>query len=237
MSDYEEFIVHKKFPNYENFLALGGVKNRQISKKWSDYLKERKSNFAIRERFMIGSPGTNLFAYYSNPPRVFPNMMICLRDLSDEGSKIWSLWFNSAINFVQVLIERVPTGWSKVRQYVLGELKVLSVDKLSADEKEQLLSVFESVCHEDFPCVWVQLARNLKSDRIPKSKLEKYLQHFEGIQDHLGKGFEPRLKIDRAIMTVLGIDEKAQKDLLEKIYLYLIDETMVLDKIIEGEED
>jgi hypothetical protein len=237
VSDYEEFVVHRKFPNYENFLALGEVTTRGISNKWSAYLKERKSNFAIRERFMIGSPGTNLFAYYSNPPRVFPNMMICLRDLSDEEAKIWSLWFNSAINFVQILIERVPTGWSKVRQYVLEELKVISVDKLSIDEKKQLLSIFESVRHEDFPCVWVQLARNLKSDRIPKSKLEKYLQHFEGIQDQFGKGFEPRLKIDRAIMRVLGIDEKAQQDLLEKIYLYLIDETMVLDKIIEGEND
>jgi hypothetical protein len=237
VSYYEEFVVHKKFPHNESFLALGGLEGKQISTKWAAYLAERKTNFAIRERFMIGSPGTNLFAYYSNPPRVFPNMMICLRDLSDDEAKIWSLWFNSTINFVQVLLERVPTGWSKVRQYVLDELKVLSIENLSADEKNRLLSVFENVRHEDFPCVWVQLARNLNHDKIPKDKLEKYLQHFEGIQDEFGKIFEPRLKIDRAIMTVLGIEEEAQQDLLEKIYLYLIDEIMILDNIIEGRED
>lgn len=237
VSDYEEFVVHKKFPHHERFLSLGGIKSRQIPKAWSVYLKDRESNFAIRERFMIGSPGTTLFAYYSNLPRVFPNMMICLRNLSDEEAKIWSLWFNSAINFVQVLIERVPTGWSKIRQYVLEELKVLSFKDLSANDKKRLLSVFENIRHEVFPSVWIQLARNLQSERIPQDKLKAYLHHFDGIGEQFGKGFSPRLAIDKAIMTVLGIDEKAQESLLRELYLYLLDETMVLDNIIEGNED
>jgi hypothetical protein len=70
--------------------------------------------------------------------------------LKDEEAKIWSLWFNSSINFVQLIIERVPTGWSKVRQYVLEELKVLAIDKLSKDEKDLLLRIFDETSKEEY---------------------------------------------------------------------------------------
>jgi hypothetical protein len=102
VSQYEEFVVHKRFPQSERLLAHFQTKDKRITSKWSRYLKLRVTNFAVRERFMIGSPGTNLFACYSNPPRVFPNMIISLCGLSEEEAKIWSLWFNSSLNFMQV---------------------------------------------------------------------------------------------------------------------------------------
>ena len=116
-------------------------------------------------------------------------------------------------------------------------MKVLSVSKLSKEEKERLLLVFDSVSKQDFPSIWIQLARNLHEDRIDKSKLKEYSLHFEGINEHFGKGFIPRLEIDKVIMEAIGIDKESQEKMLEEIYLYLLDEIFVLDNIIEGEEE
>lgn len=238
VSDYEEFVICRTFPDSRLFLSLCGISGFQrIPKEWTKYLEGREANFAVRERFMIGSPSTNLFAYYSNPPRVFPNMAICIKNLKDEEAKIWALWFNSSVNFVQLIIERVPTGWSKVRQYVLEELKVLAVDKLSKDEKDLLLSIFEEISQEEFPSIWVQIARNLKPELIPESKLNAFVEHFKGIKEEFNKGFIPRLKIDKAILNILRITEQEQQTFLHEMYLYLLDEIMVLDNIVEGKDE
>jgi len=77
----------------------------------------------------IDAPGTYFFAYYTRIPRVFGSSFWNVTGINESEAKLLAIWLNSTINFVQLFIERVPTGWFKVRGYTFDNLLLLSPKK------------------------------------------------------------------------------------------------------------
>jgi len=231
LSDLNEFVVAGKFSEYKLFLSISGLKEKVLSSRWRKYLKKRVSHLGIIETLHIDAPGTCFFAYYTRVPRVFGSSFWNVTGIEEHEAKLLVLWLNSTINFAQLFIERVPTGWFKVRGYTFDNLSLLSPRKLSKKERNVLEEVFDEVCKVNFPCIWKQLAMNVSRDNIELEWRNRLSEVFDDFERFLGKGFEPRRKIDEAILKVLGYDKQNSEKLLEWLYLTLLKEVYVLKKM------
>ena len=77
-----------------------------------------------------------------------------------------TLWFDSNLDLIQLLINRIPTGWFKIRGYVFDALKAPDVNKLDSSAVNDILELFETLKDKEFPAIWIQLARNITKDDI-----------------------------------------------------------------------
>ncbi|RLG16837.1 hypothetical protein DRN63_03755 [Nanoarchaeota archaeon] len=81
--------------------------------------------------------------------------------------------------------------WLDIHKYILKDMFVLNTKALSKDVRENLLLLFEQVSRIRFP-----------------SLEEQYLS-----------GFKLKERIDEAMLTALGYDEKESKQILKELYL------------------
>ena len=211
------------------------------STSWENYLSSKLCYLGAIETFHIEAPNTYFFAYFSgDQKRIFSSIFNNVVSLDETAAKINCLWLNSAINLLQLFIERIPTGWFKIRQYVLESLKIIDIHKLSEAEKEELLHVFIEVSAKDFPCVWQQILRNIPSEFVPLLNKNLICEAFKisdnDYQDLTNNPFEPRLEMDRAILKVIFPRKKKQdiQNTLNKIYFYLIDEILVAKQLVSN---
>jgi hypothetical protein len=123
----------------------------------------------------------------------------------DEEAKILSLWFNSTINVLQILLNRKETrgAFMQTDKYVLRKFLAPDLKKLSKDERKFLLETFESLKSVEFPSLLYQL----------KAK------------------YPPRKTIDTAFLRILGYREDASS-LLDRLYESLVREIEVLKSLM-----
>ncbi len=138
---------------------------------------------------------------------------------------------NSTVNLTQLFIERVPTGWFKVRGYTFANLKILSPRRLTKKEKALLENVFESISRQPFPCIWKQLAMNCDPKLLNPDWTQKLSEILIGFENWIGRTFEPRRKIDQAVLRVLGFDSKSIQKILKWLYPALLKEIYILKKM------
>jgi hypothetical protein len=208
---------------------------------WENYLNNKLCYLGTIETFHIEAPNTYFFAYFSgDQKRVFSSIFNNVINFDENEAKINCLWLNSAINLLQLFVERIPTGWFKIRQYVLKSLKVIDIHKLKETEKEELLNVFEDISDNEFPCIWKQILRNVSTTDV--SLLNKYIicETFHisdsDYEELINNPFEPRIKMDMAILNILFPRKKRQdiEDILNQVYLYLIDEIIVAKQLVSN---
>lgn len=231
LTDLTEFVVSDKFDGYERFLSISGLKEEALSNRWKKYLEKRVSYLGIIETLHIDAPGTYFFAYYTRIPRVFGSSFWNVTGINESEAKLLAIWLNSTINFVQLFIERVPTGWFKVRGYTFDNLLLLSPRKLKKNEKIAIERVFHDVCYQSFPCVWKQLAMNTEPATLTQEWKSKLSEVFDNFEKWLGKGFEPRRKIDEVILKILGYDSQSSEKILKWLYPALLKEVYILKKM------
>ncbi|KXA94093.1 hypothetical protein AKJ37_08000, partial [candidate division MSBL1 archaeon SCGC-AAA259I09] len=227
-----EFIVHSDFSGSRKFLDLGNISEAQFTPKWKQYLNNRKSHLALNWRFDVSASGTNVLAFYSKEDRVFSKMMWVPKAFGKEESKILSLWFNSSLNLLQILIERYPTrgAWLEIFKYIYEEMMVVNPDKISNNQKEKLLEIFEETREVQFPSLWKQLAMNCKRKYFSKKEIEEISKIFDEFKSVLEKDFDPRRRIDEAILSVLEIENKEK--ILDKLYPGLLKEIAILKRMM-----
>jgi hypothetical protein len=109
--------------------------------------------------------------------------------------KIMVLWLNSSLNFIQLLINRILTGWFKIRGYVFEQLKAPAIDKMSSSLLEQAMFIFEKYKDETFPAIWIQMARNIDKEKVISYDWNLMKNTFENFENEVGRGFEPRKKL------------------------------------------
>ena len=133
--------------------------------------------------------------------------MECKR-IGRELAKIISVWFNSSINALQLYLKRIETrgAWMRLDKYVINKLLVLDPTSLSKRERKILLTIFENIRSEAFPSFLEQLK----------------------------KKYSPRVMLDKAILEILGFDEKAAEQLIDKLYPALANEIEQLKTLMAG---
>jgi hypothetical protein len=177
--------------------------------KWKSYVEERMGRLILVRRADLSAPGTSLLAFYSQEA-VAPPGVAWLIKVSDDEAKILSLWFNSSINLLQILLNRKETrgAFMQVDEYVLKKFRVPDLKKLSRNELKFLIRVFESVKDVEFPDILHQL----------KTK------------------YPARIEIDKAFLKVLGYKGNADA-LLEGLYESLAREIETLKRLMREAAD
>jgi hypothetical protein len=123
-------------------------------------------------------------------------------------AKIFSVWFNSTIHFLQLFLERIETrgAWIALRKYVMSDFLVTHPRNLSDHERKTLLKVFDQ-------------ARDVK---------------FPSLLDQLEKGHPERRRIDTEIMRILGFSKTEIEEILEYLYPALRKEIVRLKELMSG---
>jgi len=139
--------------------------------------------------------------------------MVCvdmwsIQGLSEDEVKILTLWFNSSINLLALLINRTETrgAWTKLHEYAMKEMLLLDPKKPKKQERDQLLQFFESVKNMAFPSMLEQL----------KTK------------------FAQRKELDMMLLQIIDYSKKEADQLLAYLDPALANEIEKLKTMMEG---
>jgi hypothetical protein len=172
---------------------------------WKNYVNERIGQLVLVRRVDLSAPGTSLLAFYSQKPVAPPGVAWLIKTTSDDEAKILSLWFNSTISILQILLNRKETrgAFMQIDEYVLKEFKIPDLRKFSEGELKTLLEIFEFVKDIEFTSILHQLKTR----------------------------HQAREMIDKAFLRILGYEDNVDI-LLEKLHTSLVHEIEVLKKLM-----
>jgi hypothetical protein len=160
-SSHTDYVVIDEFPDIKVFLETSPKKfkyRRDFWSRWRKYVKDRASHLALVRRADLSSPGTCLLAFYSEQQVVPPGLAWSLK-IERENAKFLALWFNSTFHLLQLLIYRKETrgAFLQLDKYVLNTLLIPDPARLTEEQKNRLLQVFEEVRDAEFPSLVEQL--------------------------------------------------------------------------------
>lgn len=188
-----------------------GSLSPKVIDSWRRKFERKKSNLLLARRLYLSSPGTHLIAFYSDNPIVGVDLW-SLKGLGNDDAKIMTLWLNSSINILQLLHMGVACEgpWMKLHDYMLDRLLTPNPQSLLAEEKEQMLKIFEEVGEH----------------------------RFKSIREQLRSGDEKRKAVDKAWLKILGYEGNPD-ELLPNLYKVLLREIEIagLLEAEGGEED
>nr|MDO8108906.1 hypothetical protein [Candidatus Sigynarchaeota archaeon] len=201
---------------------------------WTTYLSDKLCYLATVDALHIEAPNTYFYAYFAGEERrVFSSIFLNVPCLETEEAKINCLWLNSALNMIQLFTERNPTGWFKIKQFILEGLKIIDINKLEPEARKLLLSTFESVSNKPFLCMWQQFFVNIPDGMIDASFKKELIDTFklgniEYIAIRTARCLE-RKEIDAIFMKIFFPSKKAEEieQELHCIYLDLVKEIMI----------
>jgi ferredoxin-type protein NapH len=190
--------------NREDFIILSeftgvnkvcpGITDKTL-KRWKQKVEERAANFLIARRFDLPASDLSALAFYSDNPVVGVDMW-SIKGLSKEEAMLQTLWFNSTPNLLQVYMLRTLDAAMKLRDYKLGEFNFMNTDELSQKQREELMNLFREMGAAELPNILTQL---------------EYKHPL-------------RLKLDIAILKILGYDETEAIKILNQLYPLLVEE-------------
>jgi hypothetical protein len=202
VTDSEDFVIISKFPSMGRVIEKGSPLD-----DWRRKVERLSTRLILAYDFDLSAPGTSALAFYSSHHLVGGKAW-CIKDPSEEEGKILALWFNSSINLLQVLLNRIETrgAFMRFREWMLREFLVLDPHALSNEERSRLLLVFEKVGRERLPSLVVQLR-----SRHPV-----------------------RQEIDMAILSILGFSSGEIERILSYLYPALVEEIDRLKSLMKG---
>ena len=190
VSNELDYLIKNEFERLSYFIT--GIEKSDLA-KWERDLETKKTHIAIVGRFDISASGTKSLAYYSESEFTPSQMFWLIKGMTDEDAKIFTLFWNSSINALQVLSNKKETrgAYIQILAYSFKDFLSLDPSLISRDDKVKLIKCFNEVSKEDMPSV---------------------LKRYDGMD-------ERQLKIDRVVFEALGInyDQSHFKELYDFI--------------------
>jgi ferredoxin-type protein NapH len=190
--------------NREDFIILStfrdvnkvcpGISDKTL-KSWKNKVEERTTNFLIARRFVLSASDLSALAFYSDNPIVGVDMW-SIKGLSNEEAKLQTLWFNSTPNLLQAYMLRTFDAWMKIHDYPLDEFNFLNTKDLSQIQRRELMNLFREIGAAELPSILTQL------------------EHKHPL----------RLRLDIAILKILGYGEAEAIIILNQLYPLLVEE-------------
>ena len=232
VSDLQDFtITDNNFDGFENFVKWAD--GDEMPDGWKDHIRGTQSSLALHYRIDLTAPGTRHLAYYTDPKRVFHRMW-CVNNLTEKEAKLSSIWFDSSFHLIQMLSSRLPGkgGWTSYQGYLVSEFKLIETGKLDEEDEKTLLDVFDEVSDVEFPALVEQVTRNVNEDVLSEEEEDALEKEYPAAYEKIGDGFEPRKRIDREVLSVIGFSENRQDELLKQLYPLLINELVTLKRMM-----
>jgi len=207
LSETLDLMVIKQFQGCE--LLFSGSKNvKNPLRLWRKYVKSRQTNLVFIRRFNLSAPRTILFAHYSPLSFTASKMMYCFKDIPESDAKVLTIWFNSTLNILQIFLDRNETegAFISLPKYSLLENYVLDPSKLSNEQREALLNLYDEIKEIEFPSLLKQL-----KDKSPA-----------------------RVEIDKLVLEVLGFEDSEIGNILDYLYPALTNEIEQLKTLMAG---
>ncbi len=209
ISDALDYIVVDRFLSAEQIFPNNSQAKKALRDivRWKKIVNLKKGNMLISRRFDLSAKGTKLLAFYSKTP-IFGVDMWSVKGFSDNEAKIFTLWFSSTLNLLQMVIYRTETrgAWMKLHKYQIRDSMMPNLKVLTSQERKRLLNLFGKLKKQEFPSILEQLK---------------------------GK-FPPRVEIDRAVFRVLGFGDDEIDHILDHLYPALANEIEQLKKLMQG---
>jgi type I restriction-modification system DNA methylase subunit len=193
-----DFVVADDFPESQRMFGEATSKIRRNIHAWRKYVDERLGHIILLRRFDLSSSGTRNLAYYADELFVGAGINWDIRGLSQSDAKQLCVWFNSALNMLQLFINRIETrgAWINLHEYALNELLVPSFHKMGDIRSQEFELLFEELKDEKFPSFLEQLT-NSNQDKV---------------------------QIDLRTMELLGFDKREAEVFLSDLYPALAEE-------------
>lgn len=208
LSINHDYIFCEEFDGFDRLLMLSKWKEKKQF-GWSVVKKEiaKKNTFlAISYRFNPYSKNTSLLAISSEFEFVPSDGTFKVWKVKNESdAKILSLNINSIHYLTQFFTSKQETTGqlSTIRSTDLVAFSIFDVDKLSSNEKQTLLNLFEKIKDVDFP----------------------------SIADQLETKFWARVELDKTVLKILGFSDEEIDEWLPKVYDALVDELKAMKEV------
>lgn len=204
-----DFVIKRDFPRIDEYFRRSITDYRppqDLWDTWEKYVEERRSKLAVVRRADISAPGTNLLAFYSEKPFA-PSGLAWSIATDDQAAKILVTWFNSSLNLLQLIRKRKETrgAFIQMDKYVLEDFIIPDPAKLTEEDVDELLEIFNKVRYTNWPSILEQLENR----------------------------HEDRELIDKAWFKVIGC--KRSKKLIRKLHDTLAEEIRLLKELMEEE--
>jgi tRNA1(Val) A37 N6-methylase TrmN6 len=209
LSNKLDYIVVDEFPAIETFFQSRDVKKILSDlPNWKKYISHRMAKLLVADRFDMSASGTKLLAWYTSMPMAGYSLVLNVTGLENEDAKIFTIWFNSTINALQIFLGRIETrgAWMAFRQYVMSSFMVIDPLGLPRSQRQKILRTFEDV-----------------KDAILPSFLEQ-----------LKQSHPIRRKIDELVLEIIGFEKAKIEVILKDLYPAFANEIEKLKTLMEG---
>jgi len=187
--------------------------NRKVINSWAAKFERKKAHLLLGRRLYLSAPGTCLISFYSDRPTVGIDLW-SLRNLSKTDAKILALWLNSTFNILQLLYRGVACEgpWMKLHGYMMDRLLVPNPEKLTENEKKEILETFEKVKETAFPSISEQLKTGFKARKTVDTMWLKILGHKGPYDELLERLYGSMLKELEIIGRLMGGGQPAEEE-------------------------
>ena len=155
---------------YENSLD---IKRPQICIGTDPYHIRAMSSWMLlhARRVNLAAKGTKHIGFFSPMERVPSKLLWTIKNIEINNAKILSIWYNSSIHLLQIILNRIETGgaYIEIGKYSFKSIKIINPDKLDFQTKTDLLDLFEELKSLDFPIIMEQL----KDEFIGRTKIDE----------------------------------------------------------------
>ncbi|RLF09493.1 MAG: hypothetical protein DRJ98_08050 [Thermoprotei archaeon] len=216
ITDTSDYLILSWFDGIEDMAAATLTSqelkrfDESVVEAWQEKFEMMKAHVLLSRRFDLSAPGTCLLAYYSDRPVVGVDMW-CIKGLSGDDAKISTLWLNSTLNILQVLVHRTETrgAWMKIHDYMLDKFMLPSIKGLNKRDLELLLEVFDEVKHHSFPSILKQLKAGYKVRKEIDSVWLKVLGYKDNVDvflDRLYKSLAKEIEFLKELMREKAVE-------------------------------
>jgi len=188
-----DYIITKKYPDFSEVLMLSKWKGKFNWKLIQDKIEMvGESRIVIPDKIRLSSENTNVLGVYSDKPLMLSNLFFTYTDLKKEKCKILALSLNSILTLAQFIVFKSESlgGYIRLSANDWALTAQLDYQKLNEKDRNTLLSLFDELRNVEFPSIIEQLESR----------------------------FWARIKLDKAILKIIGFDTLDIDNWLPKVY-------------------
>jgi N-6 DNA Methylase len=199
LAEDTDFVLTAPYPSWQkarNLSTWSERKDRSQMFSWKELVVNNvrgcRTQLAVPDKLQLDSPDAFLLATYREEPFVITNMLYGITTTNSGDAALQALWLNSIFTIAFFALRQsgaLAGGLTRLKISDWVQHRLLDVEKLTDEDRKLLGAVFKEL------------------RRLPMKNFTDQLS-----------GDPHRVKIDSALLQVLGFTEREARELLPDIY-------------------